>query len=67
VTNAAITMILSEWQPGSYREAGFYRFTRGGRKQFQAESRGWEQTKNAGTTRYVVCHRSVRRKRFAMR
>src|SRR2546423_11604578 len=37
--------IASEWAASeNNRKARFYRLTRGGRKQLQAESRGWEQT-----------------------
>src|SRR5438132_3341296 len=37
--------IASEWGTSeNNRKARFYRLTRGGRKQLQAESRGWEQT-----------------------
>ena len=37
--------IASEWGASeNNRQARFYRLTRAGRKQLQAESRGWEQT-----------------------
>jgi len=37
--------IASEWGASeNNRKARFYRLTRSGRKQLQAESRGWEQT-----------------------
>ena len=37
--------ITSEWGASeNNRKARFYRLTRGGRKQLQAETRGWEQT-----------------------
>src|SRR5712691_443388 len=37
--------IASEWNASeNNRKARFYRLTRGGRKQLQAETRGWEQT-----------------------
>jgi len=37
--------IVSEWGTSeNNRKARFYRLTRSGRKQLQAESRGWEQT-----------------------
>jgi transcriptional regulator len=37
--------IASEWGPSeNNRRARFYRLTRKGRKQLQAETRGWEQT-----------------------
>src|ERR1700689_525453 len=37
--------IASEWGASeNNRKARFYRLTRDGRKQLQAESRGWEQT-----------------------
>ena len=37
--------IRSEWGPSeNNRRARFYRITRSGRKQLQAELRGWEQT-----------------------
>ena len=37
--------VASEWGASeNNRKARFYRLTRGGRKQLQAESRGWEQT-----------------------
>ncbi len=37
--------IASEWGASeNNRRARFYRLTRAGRKQLQAESRGWEQT-----------------------
>ena len=37
--------IASEWGASeNNRKARFYRLTRGGRTQLQAESRGWEQT-----------------------
>jgi PadR family transcriptional regulator len=37
--------IASEWGPSeNNRKARFYRLTRGGRKQLQAETRSWEQT-----------------------
>jgi len=37
--------IAAEWGASeNNRKARFYRLTRGGRKQLQAESRGWEQT-----------------------
>jgi PadR family transcriptional regulator, regulatory protein PadR len=37
--------IDSEWGPSeNNRKARFYRLTRGGRKQLQAETQGWEQT-----------------------
>jgi PadR family transcriptional regulator PadR len=37
--------IASEWGVSeNNRRARFYRLTRGGRKQLQAETRGWEQT-----------------------
>jgi len=37
--------IASEWGASeNNRKARFYRLTRGGRKQLQAETRGWEQT-----------------------
>jgi PadR family transcriptional regulator PadR len=37
--------VSSEWGASeNNRKARFYRLTRGGRKQLQAETRGWEQT-----------------------
>jgi PadR family transcriptional regulator, regulatory protein PadR len=37
--------IASEWGPSeNNRRARFYRITRGGRKQLQAELEGWQQT-----------------------
>jgi PadR family transcriptional regulator PadR len=37
--------IVSDWGASeNNRRARFYRLTRGGRKQLQAEARGWEQT-----------------------
>jgi len=37
--------IASEWGASEHnRKARFYRLTRAGRKQLQAEARGWEQT-----------------------
>jgi PadR family transcriptional regulator PadR len=37
--------VASEWgASANNRKARFYRLTRAGRKQLQAESRGWEQT-----------------------
>src|SRR3954469_13802887 len=37
--------IASEWGASeNNRKARFYQLTRGGRKQLQAETRGWEQT-----------------------
>ena len=37
--------IASEWGPSeNNRKARFYRLTRTGRKQLQAETQGWEQT-----------------------
>ena len=37
--------IASEWGASeNNRKARFYRLTRGGRKQLEAETRGWEQT-----------------------
>ena len=37
--------VASEWGASeNNRKARFYRLTRGGRKQLQAETRGWEQT-----------------------
>src|SRR5712671_4404609 len=37
--------ISTEWAtPENNRRARFYRLTRGGRKQLQAEAQGWEQT-----------------------
>jgi transcriptional regulator len=37
--------IASEWGASeNNRRARFYRLTRGGRKQLQTETRGWEQT-----------------------
>jgi PadR family transcriptional regulator, regulatory protein PadR len=37
--------VRSEWGASeNNRKARFYRLTRGGRKQLQAETRGWEQT-----------------------
>src|SRR4051794_40176763 len=37
--------IASDWGVSeNNRKARFYRLTRGGRKQLQAEARGWEQT-----------------------
>src|SRR5579885_3638525 len=37
--------IASQWGASeNNRKARFYRLTRGGRKQLQAETRGWEQT-----------------------
>jgi len=37
--------ITSEWGPSeNNRRARFYRLTRGGRKQLQAETQGWQET-----------------------
>ena len=37
--------IVSDWGASeNNRKARFYRLTRGGRKQLQAETRAWEQT-----------------------
>jgi transcriptional regulator len=37
--------VVSEWGASeNNRKARFYRLTRGGRQQLQAETRGWEQT-----------------------
>ena len=48
--------IASEWGPSeNNRRARFYRITRSGRKQLQAELRGWKQTADI-LARFLAIH-----------
>lgn len=52
--------IASEWGPSeNNRRARFYRITRSGRKQLQAELRGWKQTADI-VARFLAIHAETR-------
>ena len=52
--------IASEWGPSeNNRRARFYRITRSGRKQLQAELRGWKQTADI-LARFLAIHGETR-------
>lgn len=52
--------IASEWGPSeNNRRARFYRITRAGRKQLQAELRGWQQTADI-LARFLAIHAETR-------